>query len=98
MLPDGFEWRQHMDTPALCLDGRMVATYSRHPGAPYVLAYFHSSTARYTGKTYGSEATARAYIEGWARRWHAQLRAEYAGLGQPFVHLARSAQSPSVSV
>lgn len=77
---------------------RIVATYCRHPGTPSVLAYFHCGTAGLTGKTYGSEAGARAYIEAGAHKWHAEIRQKYAGLGLPFVHLARAAPGPVVPV
>lgn len=78
MLPEGFYWQEHMSFQALYLGEQMVANYSRRPGAPYALAYFHCGKMRYTAKTYRSEAAARAYIEGWARHWHAELREEYA--------------------
>lgn len=80
MLPDGFYWQPHMEWQALRLDGRTIATYSERPGAVFVLAYLHCGTDRYTGKTYSSEASARTYIEAWARRWHVELREVY---GQP---------------
>lgn len=77
MLPDGFHWQEHFGGQALVMDGRIVARYSSAPGAPYVLAYLHCDTIRMGGRTYPGEAYTRAYIEGWARRWHAELRAEY---------------------
>ena len=82
MLPDGFHWKEYMGSQALYLGDQMVANYSQRPGAPYALAYFHCGAARYRGRTYGSEATARAYIEGWARRWHVRLREEYASIAR----------------
>lgn len=80
MLPDGFHWQEHMASQALYLGDQMVANYSQRPGAPYALAYFHCGKSRYTGKTFPSEETARAYVEEWTRRWHVRLREEYAGI------------------
>ena len=77
MLPEGFHWQPHMDAQTLVLGGRMLANYSKRPNAPYALAYLHCGTARYTGRTYASEAIARAYIEAYARNLQAELRAEY---------------------
>lgn len=77
MLPEGFHWQEHMDSQALYLGDEMVANYSHRPDRPYTLAYFHCGKRRYGGKTYLSPEYARSYIEGWARRWHAELRAEY---------------------
>ncbi len=68
-----------MSCQALYLGEQMVAKYSQRSGAPYALAYFHCGKMRFTAKTYRREAAARAYIEGWARRWHVERREEYAG-------------------
>lgn len=77
MLPEGFQWISHFDGHALALDGRVVAKYAVTPGAPYVLAYFHCGSIRMGGRIYPGEVYARAYIEGWARRWRTELRQEY---------------------
>lgn len=90
MLPDDFQWQAHMDGHALCLDGRIIATYCQRPGAPYALAYLHCDTARLTSRTFLSEQAARAYLEAWARKWQAKLREEY-GL----LRAAKQAQHPS---
>ena len=82
MLPDGFHWQEWSGSHSLYMDGRVVAKYSSAPGAPYVLAYLHCDTIRMGARTYPSEAYVRAYIEGWARKWHIQLREEYAGVAR----------------
>lgn len=76
MLPDGFQWQPHFDGHALYLGEQMVANYSVKAGAPYALAYFHCGKINYGGHTFSPEIV-RAYIEGWARRWAAELRDEY---------------------
>lgn len=77
MLPDRFEWRSHGDSHTLRVGECEVANYSQRPGAPYAVAYFHLGKAKLTARTFNSEAGARAYIEAWARRWHAELRLQY---------------------
>lgn len=90
MLPDGFQWQSYMDSQALYLGERIIATYGHRPGAPFVLAYLHCGAARLTGRTFGSEQASHAYLEAWARKWQAQLREEY-GLAVP----AKQAKHPS---
>lgn len=76
-LPDGFHWNPHFAGHALLVDGHVAAKFSVTPGAPYVLAYLHCDKLRMTARTFAGEANARAYIEGWARRWHLELMQEY---------------------
>lgn len=90
MLPADFQWQSYMDSQALYLGGRIIATYSQRPGAPFALAYLHCGTARLTGRTFRSEQASHAYLEAWARKWQQELRQEY-GLTVP----AQQAQHPS---
>ena len=69
MLPDEFQWQSYMDSQALYLGGRIVATYCQRPGAPYAFAYLHCSSARLTSRTFRSEQASRAYLEAWAIKW-----------------------------
>lgn len=64
------------------MDGRIVAKYPSAPAAPYLLAYSNCDTVCMTARTYDGEAFTRAYIEGWARKWHSRLRGEYAGMAR----------------
>lgn len=90
MLPDDFQWQPYLDSQALHLGERIIATYCHRPGAPFVLAYLHCGSARLTSRTFRSEQASRTYLEAWARKWQRELRQEY-GLTVP----AKQAQHPS---
>lgn len=77
MLPDDFQWQPYMDSQALYLGERIIATYCQRPGAPFALAYLHCETAHLTSRSFRSEQASRAYLEAWARKWHVELRKEY---------------------
>ena len=79
MLPDDFQWRPHTSTPTLWLGDVRIANYSSEPGRPYTLAYKAIGLREYSGRSFTSEAAARAYVEAWAVKWLPRIRQVYRG-------------------
>jgi len=75
MLPPGFEWRPWLDGPALYLRGQQIASITPLDGGRcrVCLNSNNARTMRY--QFCRNEAAAIAYVERWAAKWEAVLRA-----------------------
>lgn len=76
MLPDGFNWDEG-PAPRLLLGDQVIAvTDELPPGYGWRIDKNPNRTMRHSVFV-RDKAAVRRYLEGWARRWEARLRAEY---------------------
>lgn len=89
MLPPSFQFKRHIDGPALMLGEHVVASATPAngaPDAPWRICF------PYSGPRYhfvASEAGARSYMQAWAGKWEMMIRQAIVsrGLGSGFAHL-----------
>lgn len=87
MLPDGFEWRPYTGgKPALFFGGRMLAYATETQSGIWSIGFVAKGTPHYKFMATGEGS--RRYVEAWAVKWEAEIRA--LPVSSPFGHLAGS--------
>lgn len=80
MLPDGFQWQDFIDGPALHLNGHRIATVSPlddERGVYSVRVCFHPSRHNMHYRFFRTVEGSCRYVEAWAVKWEAELRERY---------------------
>lgn len=75
-LPPGFTWAEHLGRPTLYYDRRILADYQGHDGCWTVWVGLHRMQHAHRRVTLASKSAAVDYVERWATKWEAELRAE----------------------
>ena len=78
MLPEGFDWRPHVDGPALHLGDRMLAMLT-----PLTDGWRIDFVLNRRSEFFASEDAAIRYVTAWAYNWETRIRKEVAA---PVVH------------